>query len=408
MKRISVIALLALLLSPSLAPAENGVTTATQVRHRFEGPNKDFDSDTNLETFNLLRTRVTLKFDPGEGVTALVQLQDSRTFGEETSTLEDASADQFDLHQGAILVNGLFGAPLDVKLGRVEAVYGPERLIGAVGWSNTGRSLDGVVVRHPREDLWLDVFSFVLDEGMTAGDIGDEYFSGAWFAWSPDSDHSVQPFWIWERAIPRNDLDRHTLGFYARRKGPMVHGEAEAAFQTGRIGAGAGWRDVSAFMGALNVGVTFADVSGTPTASAGLDYLSGDDGSDPGEYKVFDTLLATNHKYYGFMDYFLNIPVHTMGLGLLDAHLRLSAKPGEKMVTKLAVHVFRSTEEATLAGGSTSNAFGTEVDVTAKHGYTEKLSFQLGASIFVPGDIFEQTRGEDTSSWFYVMTTLTT
>ena len=39
-----------------------------------------------------------------------------------------------------------------------------------------------------------------------------------------------------------------------------------------------------------------------PAIGVGIDYLSGDDGQDADKYKVFNTLYATNHKYYGFMD----------------------------------------------------------------------------------------------------------
>ena len=42
------------------------------------------------------------------------------------------------------------------------------------------------------------------------------------------------------------------------------------------------------------------------------------------KYNVFNTLYATNHKYYGFMDYFIDIPRHTYGLGLIDIHAKAS------------------------------------------------------------------------------------
>jgi len=65
-------------------------------------------------------------------------------------------------------------------------------------------------------------------------------------------------------------------------------------------------------------------MSMSPVLSAGVDYLSGDDGEDETKYKVFNTLYATNHKFYGFMDYFLNLPVHTYGKGLMDMHGKLN------------------------------------------------------------------------------------
>lgn len=411
MKKIGVLALLAMVILPAPGEAGEDWTPTAQIRHRFEADDKDFNSAISLRTFSLLRTRLGADFEPAEDVRAFIQVQDSRVFGEETSTLGDGSADQFDLHQGFLVVDDLFGAPLALKLGRSEVIYGPQRLIGAVGWHNVGRSFDGAGLRYHRDKAWVDVFSYTLTERMLAGDAGDAYVHGAWGKWKVTGSHAVQPFWIWQRRSPQETLSRHTLGLYASGKG-RAHYEAELAFQTGDITTLSGviisQEDVSAFMAALNVGLGFPDMAGVPDVSAGVDYLSGDGDADDGKFKVFDTLYATNHKYYGFMDYFLNIPVNTFGLGLVDAHVRLAAKPHKKLVTKLAVHVFRAAESYTLSAGSTSKAFGTEGDVTLKLNYNEKLGFVFGGSFFVPGDVFKETRGPDTSSWFYLMTTVNT
>ncbi len=69
-------------------------------------------------------------------------------------------------------------------------------------------------------------------------------------------------------------------------------------------------------MFALNIKYKF-DSPVKPTIGVGIDYLSGDDGTDD-DYNVFNTLYATNHKYYGFMDYFINLPNDTYGKGLMD------------------------------------------------------------------------------------------
>jgi len=51
----------------------------------------------------------------------------------------DGSADSFDLHQGFVTINNFFNFPVTLKLGRYEVIYGPQRLMGAVGWHNVGR-----------------------------------------------------------------------------------------------------------------------------------------------------------------------------------------------------------------------------------------------------------------------------
>jgi hypothetical protein len=139
--------------------------------------------------------------------------------------------------------------------------------------------------------------------------------------------------------------------------------------------------------------------------SAGVDFLSGDDSPNvltDTQYKVFDTLYATNHKFYGFMDYFLNIPLNTFGRGLVDAYARFQIHLGS-MPIRLDLHLFESAQDFALSGGGTSKRFGTEADLTFKYKYNNTLTFLGGASVFDPGDIFKDVRGNDMSSWAYIM-----
>jgi hypothetical protein len=111
MKKIIFIVLtLTFVLNVDLAAQEKWKLSG-QIRQRFEMDDKDFDSETNSNNFNLLRSRLGITFAPEEDVTAFFQVQDSRTFGEETSTLGDGSADNIDLHQGYIKIKNLFDLP---------------------------------------------------------------------------------------------------------------------------------------------------------------------------------------------------------------------------------------------------------------------------------------------------------
>ncbi|UCG51366.1 MAG: alginate export family protein [Candidatus Latescibacterota bacterium] len=376
-----------------------------QIRHRFESDDKDF-GNTKYTNFNLLRTRLNVLFSPTEGVTGFVQLQDSRVFGEETSTLSDGSADNFDLHQGYIEVTDLFGAPLDLKLGRMEVIYGPQRLVGAVGWHNIGRSFDGVILTVRTKYVSADLFQFSEVDSLIVGDRGDKNFFGAYMDIHTTERYTNQVFLLWQRAVPSCRLNRYTFGFYSNGSFGGFYHETEFAYQGGEITT-AVKEDVEAFMAGLNLGYKAADVSFKPAGSIGVDFLSGDGDLTDDKFKVFDTLYATNHKYYGFMDYFISIPANTFGRGLVDWHVRLSAKPQTDTTTKLAVHYFRSHKEETLSGGSTSKAFGTEADLTVGYKYNDALTLTGGASVFWPGDVFKEMRGDRTTAWFYVMTTLT-
>ena len=70
-----------------------------QMRTRFEWIDNDFQIG-RADLAHLLRTRVSVIGAPYENTKVVVQAQDSRLFGEETSTLGDGSGDQIDFPPG--------------------------------------------------------------------------------------------------------------------------------------------------------------------------------------------------------------------------------------------------------------------------------------------------------------------
>ncbi|MGH1364198.1 MAG: alginate export family protein [Calditrichia bacterium] len=373
-----------------------------QIRQRSEVDNRDFNSDTGLESFTGLRSRLGVLFTPAEDLSAFFQVQDTRFFGTETSTLFDGRADNFDLRQAYFHLKDLFSWPVDIKMGRMEVNYGPQRLIGAVGWHPIGRSFDGGILTIKGDGKSLDIFSFKEVEEFEIEDKGDRSVGGAYGNINVGDSHKVQPFIIWQISTPDSIINRFTTGFYVNGKPGNFRHELEFAYQGGSVGD----LDVAAYMFAANFGYVFSDVSTKPMVSIGVDYLSGDDTLGDNDIKFFDTLYGTNHKYYGFMDYFLNIPVNTFGRGLMDLHLRSSININKSTKLALALHNFSSTEDFVGTGGETETAFGKEIDLTLTHKYNSQLGITIGASIFSPGEIFKQERGEDLSSWYYLMTTV--
>ena len=403
MKRTIISVFLTLLLAPSVAAQDAEFPRYIflgQVRHRFEANDRDFNKDTDAITFNLLRSRFGVRFLPAENTEAFLQVQDSRMFGEELNTLTDGEADQLDLHQGYVTISNLFGQPLDLQLGRFEAAYGSQRLIGAVGWHNVGRSFDGVLLRLHPKNVTIDLFNWKIVEKLEPGGRGDLNVFGAYGDFQLIGGYTTQAFVIWQRANPSSVLNRYTLGFYLTGTTANIRPEIDVAYQGGeRVGM-----DVSALLVAVNLGYSATGVALAPDISVGIDYLSGDDDPTDGTYKVFDTLYATNHKFYGFMDYFLNVPAHTLGLGLQDVHAKVSFKPHSDLSVRLAYHIFSANEDFILVDGTASTGFGDEVDLTLVFTYNQRVSFAGGMSLFAPGPIFEETQGEDLAAWGYVMT----
>ncbi|MBI1930343.1 alginate export family protein [Candidatus Poribacteria bacterium] len=158
------------------------------------------------------------------------------------------------------------------------------------------------------------------------------------------------------------------------------------------------------------------DIEQRPRIAVGYDYLSGREAGDE-DYKTFDTLFATNHKFYGFMDYFVNIPVHISGAGLQDVMAKFQIHPHKKFTLNADVHQFMSAKSPQPPfskggkGGFGSKGgkggFGQEVDLTAVYRYHKALGFTLGASLFLPGELMKARFGGNDAPafWSYLMTT---
>jgi uncharacterized membrane protein len=72
----------------------------------------------------------------------------------------------------------------------------------------------------------------------------------------------------------------------------------------------------------------------------------------------------------------------------------------------LAVHNFKSAEKYTLSDNSTATDFGNEIDLTLKYQYNSSFSIVAGLSYFTPGEIFKKTKGQDASTWFFLMSSV--
>lgn len=126
--------------------------------------------------------------------------------------------------------------------------------------------------------------------------------------------------------------------------------------------------DLGGFM--VNAFVQHTGIKGVPLL--GFDYLSGD---DPTTAKVegWSPKYGTNHKFYGYMDYFYVGNGHgganERSAGLLDIYLKTTFKLSEKTTLMGDLHYFASaadrTNQATkkVYGGT----LGTELDLVISH-----------------------------------------
>ena len=120
--RCAILGLVALCTVQSLAAQQ--LKIGGQVRPRWEYRNPFLALGGAAETWVSMRTRAQVTASLDRNVTAFVQLQDVRIWGEETNTLGDFSAHGLDLHQGYIDVRSSGPTVFSGRAGRQDALDG--------------------------------------------------------------------------------------------------------------------------------------------------------------------------------------------------------------------------------------------------------------------------------------------
>lgn len=395
--------ILALLAAPSFGSAQQPVVTPVgEVRVRWE-IERPAVTDT-FDIFTLLRTRLGVDTRFGSGTRAFVQVQDSRVFGEEASTLEGA-ADAFDLHQGWLELAGSWkGIGLAARAGRQEIALGSERLLGPVGWSNVGRSFDAL-----RLGITQDAVPFGIDLlAATVSERGSRMGSGP-----ADDDHTLLGFWAEGRVLDAfvlhdiaaayrtfEGVDRTTAGARVDLPAELPVGAyLEGAYQLGNQlmeGASPVSQDIAA---AMLGGRAWLPFEGRfRSLGVGADWLSGDEDPSDGEYQAFNTLYATNHKFYGYLDLFTDPAAHTGDRGLIDGMVNARAQLTPRLGLEADLHGFWFAKPR----GEEDRLIGYELDLTLPFAMGEGRKVTLGYSGFRSGAGAPLIgRGEDGDFWHW-------
>jgi hypothetical protein len=415
MKHLLLCSALALLAVPASGEGLP-ITLSGQLRLRGEVDGRDFVSSNAYNAYSLSRIRVGIRVTPVEDVSVFLQAQDSRVFGEEKdpagqfSTL--ANTRNLDLYQGYVQIDRLFADPITVKGGRMQLRYGNERIIGAVDWNNVGRSFDGILVRYSRGATFVDAFAMSTGEtnvppasstpASVAGrrDEGQALY-GAYGSFDISDALVVDVYALYQTNLKQStpgvsDLLRLTTGAQGTIRLDRTTIELEGAYQTGDQGV----RSVSAYL-AAGAARYHTDLGWLSSVRASIEALSGTPEGDSGA-RTFDPPFHTGHKYYGWMDYFVNIPAQTFDRGLLDLNLALSGALFEGVSWTLKGHNF------SLMQKRDGKALGQEVDVLLSWTYRKPLTFDFGGGAFFPGvNMRDAFGGADVGLWAYLAATVT-
>jgi len=329
------------------------------------------------------------------------------------------SIDDVGFHQAYVTYKGFAGQPVDMKIGRQEVVIGGHRLFGHTGWLQGAQTSDAIRLTHAGGNHTLG-YTYIAgqnaDAVATAAE-GNEHvhiitastqgiMGGALegiFVLTEDDNTDAT---AWE-----DSQTWYTIG--ARQKGKVSvlggldyrvefyhqFGDAGAIANTANMGitgnsADGDSTDRDAQMFGLRLGKTFKNASWKPSLTLWYDHLSGtdDDDSEGGDWGTFDTHYDTGHKFYGFMDFFLNRTGQTSGYyGLEDFAIKTKMTPRAGWTAKMDWHHFRTETDLDGADGNTvadngaagsamESDLGYEMDLTLAHKYDANTKIVFGYS----------------------------
>ncbi len=343
-----------------------------------------------------MRTRISLDALMEPGLRLVVQIQDVRDWGEESS-VRDRNADAVDFHQAFLEVAFLPAVGGLVRAGRQEVGLAEQRLVGAPDWGQAGQTFDGARWIRPLGEGRLELVYLKIREDSSPSHDGSADLTAAWYSAPLGGLGSADLLGVHDRGDGTGRTRQTTVGGVWRTGSELFSARAEGLYQFGRRGG----RDVEAFMFAGEAGMTVARGQGTITLW--YDYLSGDAHPDDDEIDSFSTLFGARNRYYGRADYFTDVPTDTRGLGLVDAALKLAFSPGGDLSLNLDLHEFRTAQDQSL----TRARLGEEADLWARVRARQYLTVQAGYSLTWSGPAMEALGLlEGTGHFGYVMTSL--
>lgn len=378
---------LCLLLGSAQAALPDDWTLSVDAQYRVRGMSDtglDFVDDDARHNISH-RARLGALLAGPSGLEFRLLLQDVRFWGEARNTLNDFSADGLDVREAWVANH--WGDFTSLRLGRQNLSLDDQRIIGAVDWTQRGRAFDGAVLKYAAKTLSVQAFGFRLVESDARG--GDGHITDPTVAESDMAGLHVHADFhegLTASALLMHvfidDFARSTAGVYLSGKAAGLDYSAAYYFQASEVAGEAGTSQLIA----TRVGYAL-DVAGSPGAHVWFDRLDSD-GTPEGS---FATPFATNHKFYGYMDRFIDTVGDPLGLGLVDAGGGLVATPTKGLKTGADAHLFQSVED----GPDGARAFGTEVDVHLKWSISKQQSLVAVYGVFLPGDLTEATAGEE-------------
>jgi len=377
--------------------------------------------------------RLAAKANVNESTSAFIQLQSTRNWGNNDAEAAGSngagegnasfSANDNDssvgVHQAYMQFNNFLNLPMgwSAKIGRQEVLLDGWRLFGNTIWTPGMQAHDMVRLEHKHDNTYATLGYILAREDGRNSDPADHQDTDVWMAYLQQKGvlgGALSLYFVRsdDQAGTRNrEVEINTVGFRQAGKlwgfdyrGEYYHqfGEGAGVNHSGtqdatNVAANTAGVDYNAYMFGLRIGRTAKNTAMKPSLTLWYDYLSGtsDEDSRNGDYKSFNTVFDTGHKYYGLIDMFLGIggggAGGTQGLGLQDLAIKGKIKPLAGWTLKADYHWFWTAEGLranTVASGVTTaqaqdgNFLGNELDITAVTKMNANTKVMIGYSNF--------------------------
>jgi hypothetical protein len=290
------------------------------------------DDDEDASDFALLRTRIKLDVAMHDYARAVIEIQDSRTWGDAVTGTDNA---EVQLRQGFIELGESLPLPFWVWVGRWRVPeLGSSRLISGGDFSNVTRSWDGVQLfghlggTESQPLVHVTALAANIREGRVFSSDGDEnddfWFSGVYSTVHLHDMFEVDLYVFWRHLSDRvftsekrtrlGDRKDFTLGSLLHFKQKDVFSLIlEAAWQHGdqagdRVRA---WATAVRGWFQIKVGEE-ARIQFTSEYA----YASGDRDPTDGKRQTFDPLVPLTHRHHGAQDLFGWSNIHNPSVGV--------------------------------------------------------------------------------------------
>ena len=371
-------------------------TFSGEIRPRFEfnhGYQNLINDGEKAGAIFTQRSRLNLDYTHEVFSTKLI-VQDVRVWGDQAQLALSDEKGVF-IHQAWAKLN--ICDDIGLKFGRQEWIYDGHRLLGNVEWLQQARSHDGILFELDKQGWKFhagtaynnDVFDLTKTPYTIPG------YRSLSFLWLNKKfvEEKIEMSLIGIANGIENDSDTMlyftgTVGSHLIFKSNDLSGFATFYYQFGKLPNNV---SVSAFLAAASLKYTINKAA----LNVGVDFISGNNSENPSKNdksRAFNTLYATNHKFYGWMDYFLNIPAHTAGGGLIDLQLGASAKIKEKSTLTATAHYFllaNNVADPVSPGVSLSRGLGMELDAVYSLNIHKTVNLKVGMSVLAPTNSLE-------------------